>query len=205
MFGADTLAGWVQDARSRTYELVQDLDEAQLLGPILPIVNPLLWEIGHVSWFQEHWVLRHALGEPPIRVDGDALYDSAKVAHDTRWGGFGGAPKFPRASILEFLFRTAALQGPATDLGQAAIGVCAVTLQRMAEGGLHDHLGGGFHRYAVDAEWHVPHFEKMLYDQALIALNYLEAQLSVPIDWLSVGARRDQLIARRGESPWPEE
>ena len=111
-------------------------------------------------------------------------------AHDTRWGGFGGAPKFPRASIIEFLFRSAALQGPATDLGQAAIGVCAVTLQRMAEGGLHDHLGGGFHRYSVDAEWHVPHFEKMLYDQALIALNCLEAQQATQLPvfgWVARG------------------
>src|SRR6187402_165766 len=111
-------------------------------------------------------------------------------AHDTRWGGFGGAPKFPRASIIEFLFRSAALQGAATDLGQAAIGVCAVTLQRMAEGGLHDHLGGGFHRYSVDAEWHVPHFEKMLYDQALIALNCLEAQQATQLPvfgWVARG------------------
>jgi uncharacterized protein YyaL (SSP411 family) len=111
-------------------------------------------------------------------------------AHDTRWGGFGGAPKFPRASILEFLFRTAALQGVNSDLGQAALGVCAVTLQRMAEGGLHDHLGGGFHRYSVDAEWHVPHFEKMLYDQALVALNYLEAQQATQLPvfgWVARG------------------
>jgi uncharacterized protein YyaL (SSP411 family) len=111
-------------------------------------------------------------------------------AHDTRWGGFGGAPKFPRASILEFLFRTVALQGVASDPGQAATGLAAVTLQRMAEGGLHDHLGGGFHRYSVDAEWHVPHFEKMLYDQALIALNYLEAQQATQLPvfgWVARG------------------
>jgi len=97
-------------------------------------------------------------------------------AHDARWGGFGGAPKFPRASILDFLFRSAALQGMNTDLGQAAIGMAATTLQRMAEGGVHDVIGGGFHRYSVDEQWHVPHFEKMLYDQALIAVNCLEAQ-----------------------------
>jgi len=97
-------------------------------------------------------------------------------AHDARWGGFGGAPKFPRASIIDFLFRSAALQGVGTDLGQTAIGMAATTLQRMAEGGLHDPIGGGFHRYAVDEQWHVPHFEKMLYDQALIAVNCLEAQ-----------------------------
>jgi uncharacterized protein YyaL (SSP411 family) len=97
-------------------------------------------------------------------------------AHDARWGGFGGAPKFPRASIVDFLLRSAALQGRHTDLGQEAIGMAATTLQRMIEGGLHDHLGGGFHRYSVDEQWHVPHFEKMLYDQALIAVNCLEAQ-----------------------------
>jgi iron(II)-dependent oxidoreductase len=81
-----TLAQWVVDARDRTFELVADLDDSQLIGPRLPIVNPLLWEIGHVAWFQEKWVLRHALGEQPIRPDGDALWDSAAVAHDTRWG-----------------------------------------------------------------------------------------------------------------------
>ncbi len=97
-------------------------------------------------------------------------------AHDARWGGFGGAPKFPRASVLNFLFRTATLQGPRTELGQEAVNLAAPTLQRMAEGGLHDHLGGGFHRYSVDEQWHVPHFEKMLYDQAQIALNLLEAR-----------------------------
>ncbi len=104
-------------------------------------------------------------------------------SHDARWGGFGGAPKFPRASIIDFLFRSAALQGVNTDLGQEAIGMAATTLQRMFEGGLHDHLGGGFHRYSVDEQWHVPHFEKMLYDQALIAVNLLEAQqaTSVPV------------------------
>ena len=97
-------------------------------------------------------------------------------AHDAHWGGFGGAPKFPRASALNFLFRTAALQGTQTELGQEAVNLAAHTLQRMAEGGLHDHLGGGFHRYSVDEQWHVPHFEKMLYDQAQIALNCLEAR-----------------------------
>ena len=81
----DVLAGWVSDARSRTLELVADLSDEQLMGPQLRIVNPLLWEIGHVTWFQEKWALRHAGGEAPIRADGDALYDSAAIAHDTRW------------------------------------------------------------------------------------------------------------------------
>jgi len=97
-------------------------------------------------------------------------------AHDPNWGGFGGAPKFPRASVVNFLFRVAALQGVHSEVGQEAVRMATHTLQKMAEGGLHDHVGGGFHRYSVDERWHVPHFEKMLYDQAQIARNYLEAR-----------------------------
>ena len=78
------LIAWVSEARQRTLQLVADLDDDQLLGPRLDIVNPLLWEIGHVAWFQEKWVLRRG-GEPPIRADADDLYDSAAVAHDRRW------------------------------------------------------------------------------------------------------------------------
>ena len=62
-----------------------DLRGAQLLGPLLPIVNPPLWELGHVAWFHEYWEWRHLRGLPPLRDDGDRLYDSARVAHDTRW------------------------------------------------------------------------------------------------------------------------
>src|SRR5437773_4741436 len=79
------LAKWVEDARQRTFQLVEDLSDEQLLGPRLAIVNPLLWEIGHVAWFQEKWILRHAGGQQPIRADADLLYDSAAVPHDTRW------------------------------------------------------------------------------------------------------------------------
>jgi iron(II)-dependent oxidoreductase len=81
----DTLASWVEDARRRTRALIADLNDEQLLGPPLPTVNPLLWEVGHIAWFQEKWVLRHACGRPPLRPEVDALYDSAAVAHDTRW------------------------------------------------------------------------------------------------------------------------
>ena len=79
------LAAWVRDARRKTMEVVSDLSDEQLMGPQLRIVNPLLWEIGHVTWFQEKWVLRHAGGEAPIRADGDSLYDSAAIPHDSRW------------------------------------------------------------------------------------------------------------------------
>jgi ergothioneine biosynthesis protein EgtB len=82
---AGTLADWVRDARARTLDLVADLSDAELLGPRLTIVNPLLWEIGHVAWFQEFWVLRHVRGADPMRAEADRLWDSAAIAHDVRW------------------------------------------------------------------------------------------------------------------------
>jgi iron(II)-dependent oxidoreductase len=97
----DPLADWVRDARRRTLDLVADLDDDQLMGPRLSIVNPLLWEIGHVAWFQENWVLRHALGERPMRQDGDALWDSGAIPHDTRWD----LPLPPREETLSYMQR----------------------------------------------------------------------------------------------------
>jgi len=94
---------------------------------------------------------------------------------DPEHAGFGGAPKFPRASNLNFLFRAAVLQGVTSDTGAEAIKMATATCRAMAQGGIHDHVGGGFHRYSVDGSWFVPHFEKMLYDQAQIAVNMLEA------------------------------
>ena len=75
----------VIDARARTFDLVGDLPDEQFRVPLLRTINPFLWEIGHVAYFQEYWVLRHAAGQGPLRADGDALYDSAKIEHDTRW------------------------------------------------------------------------------------------------------------------------
>jgi uncharacterized protein len=89
---------------------------------------------------------------------------------DPEHGGFGGAPKFPPASTLEFLLRMH--HGRGSD---DALAMTRLTLDRMAAGGMYDHLGGGFHRYSVDAVWLVPHFEKMLYDNALLATAYLHA------------------------------
>ena len=89
---------------------------------------------------------------------------------DSRRGGFGGAPKFPRPAELFFLLREWKRTGHA-----AALDMVVRTLRAMADGGMRDHVGGGFHRYSVDADWRVPHFEKMLYDQAQLALAYLEA------------------------------
>jgi iron(II)-dependent oxidoreductase len=85
VFSGRELREWLLDARSRTLALVQDLSDEQMIGPTLAIVNPPLWEIGHVAWFQERWVLRHLRGEAPLLEGGDRLYDSAKVPHDSRW------------------------------------------------------------------------------------------------------------------------
>jgi iron(II)-dependent oxidoreductase len=79
------LIAQIADARARTLALIEGLDAAQLMGPRLPIVNPLRWEIGHAAYFYEIWVLRHHCGEPPGRPDADRLYDSINIAHDTRW------------------------------------------------------------------------------------------------------------------------
>jgi uncharacterized protein len=97
-------------------------------------------------------------------------YQQIKSGYDPAHGGFGGAPKFPRPVVFNFLLRYYARTGD-----RAALQMTLHTLHAMAEGGIHDHLGGGFHRYSVDARWHVPHFEKMLYDQAQLAVAYLEA------------------------------
>ena len=106
----------------------------------------------------------------------EALFESAWAylaqGHDAELGGFGRAPKFPSTVNLNFLFRHWAAEPAGL---QAARDMALAQLVAMRRGGIHDHLGGGFHRYSTDREWLVPHFEKMLYDQALLAWSYLEA------------------------------
>ena len=100
----------------------------------------------------------------------DKTYQQIKASYDATHGGFGGAPKFPRPVVFNFLLRYYARTGQ-----KDALDMTLHTLREMARGGIHDHIGGGFHRYSTDATWHVPHFEKMLYDQAQLAISYLEA------------------------------
>ena len=98
----------------------------------------------------------------------DAAYRGLIKNYDATHGGFGGAPKFPPAMSLEFLLHTFYRTG-----NQQTLEIVQHTCRKMAEGGIYDQLGGGFHRYATDARWLVPHFEKMLYDNALLARLYL--------------------------------
>jgi uncharacterized protein YyaL (SSP411 family) len=119
-----------------------------------------------------------AIGRAATLAGGDGPLDDAIAARalerlrgsfDPRWGGFGGAPKFPQPTTLGFVLRRAVRGDP------GAREMVATTLDRMAWGGIHDQVGGGFARYATDAAWHVPHFEKMLYDNAQLAQLYVRA------------------------------
>ncbi len=122
--------------------------------------------------------LTEALNRDFLGIGGDAdalnadLLDEAvrrfEQAFDKNYGGFGGAPKFPQPMNLDFLLRAHARTGNANTLNMVTL-----TLQKMARGGIYDQIGGGFHRYSVDAIWLVPHFEKMLYDNAQLSRVYL--------------------------------
>jgi len=105
------------------------------------------------------------------------LYEELQVNFDGVYGGFGDAPKFPAPHTLFFLLRYHRRSGDA-----AALSMVEKTLHAMRRGGIYDHVGYGFHRYSTDAEWKVPHFEKMLYDQALLAMAYTEAFLATGKD-----------------------
>ncbi|MFQ5871067.1 MAG: thioredoxin domain-containing protein [Candidatus Geothermarchaeales archaeon] len=124
--------------------------------------------------------IRDRLNRVPLPETGGLLVEetlenafrSITQAFDQRYGGFGGAPKFPPSMSLEFLLRVYKRGGH-----RVALRMVETTLTRMARGGIYDQLGGGFHRYSVDARWLVPHFEKMLYDNALLSRVYLHAYL----------------------------
>jgi uncharacterized protein YyaL (SSP411 family) len=109
-------------------------------------------------------------------------YDALRQAFDAQWGGFGSAPKFPSTLSLDLLLRAHAHNGAPETLEMVT-----TSLDAMAAGGIYDHLGGGFARYSVDERWLVPHFEKMLYDQALLARVYLHA-------WLVTGEARHRQV-----------
>jgi uncharacterized protein len=114
-----------------------------------------------------------AAGKIDIKIL-ETAYEQFAQSYDAQEGGFSNAPKFPRPVTLNFLSRFYA-RDPSSASGKRALEMNIFTLRKMAAGGMHDHLGGGFHRYSVDRYWHVPHFEKMLYDQAQLAVAYLDA------------------------------
>lgn len=116
------------------------------------------------------------VGETPISATPlERGYQIFARIFDASEGGWGQAPKFPRPVVFSFLLREYIRRGAHTVEGRHAAEMALFTLRKMAGGGMHDHLGGGFHRYSVDEFWHVPHFEKMLYDQGQLVCAYLEA------------------------------
>jgi len=127
--------------------------------------DELMRVAGDLTNHLEKSVVREAREELSRQVLDEAL-EVLAGSFDTRYGGFGGAPKFPPHAVLKFLLRQ-----PRPEAWEMA----ELTLEKMAMGGIFDHLGGGFAHYSVDERWQVPHFEKMLYDNAQLAQRYLEA------------------------------
>jgi hypothetical protein len=130
---------------------------------------------GFARQMEEH-LQKRAEADGPGEVDADrVLRQGALLAernYEPEFGGFSGAPKFPHSTTIQFLLRVHRRTG-----SKDALAMAEKSLVEMARGGIYDQLGGGFHRYSTDAKWIVPHFEKMLYDNALLAVAYLEAFL----------------------------
>src|SRR5439155_6943106 len=118
---------------------------------------------------EAHMAVRSTPGSLDEHTLADAYHDLSNQ-YDDVYGGFGNAPKFPRPVSLNFLVRYHARTGDKKSLEMVLH-----TLKKMALGGMYDQLGGGFHRYSVDQKWLVPHFEKMLYDNAQLVCSNLEA------------------------------
>jgi len=147
--------------------------------------------------------LRQAAGlkEPATKAGQLALdrgFESFSKSYDPNYGGFGNAPKFPRPVVFNFLLRYYKRTGESK-----ALEMTLETLSRMARGGMHDQIGGGFHRYSTDEKWHLPHFEKMLYDQAQLAISYLEA-FQITHDNFYADAARDVLAYVQRNLTHPE-
>ncbi len=131
---------------------------------------------------------RTALVSPADAVDARQLVSTTigalQSSFDATWGGFGGAPKFPSTFALDLMLRVYLLNDD-----ESLVDKTRICLDAMAAGGMYDHIGGGFSRYSVDEKWLVPHFEKMLYDQALLTRVYLHM-------WQLTGESRDQQVVR---------
>ena len=147
---------------------------------LLPRVKKM-WNVQHADIIKLSNEITTALQSGESGLPGDALDESALQAayeelvrrFDGRYGGFGDAPKFPTPQNLLFLLRYWKRKAE-----PGALAMVEQTLQSMRQGGIYDHVGYGFHRYSTDAKWLVPHFEKMLYDQALLTVAYTDAYLA---------------------------
>ncbi len=167
----------LKETRARTLELVDDLNEEQLIGPRLQIVNPLRWEIGHVAWFQEFWVLRHFGNQSPILKHIDELYDSALVAHDTRWE----LPLLERDDTLAYMRQTLE-----RVIEQASCG----------SGGLTDAQG-----YDRDYFLNLVLLHEQMHDEAI---TYTRQTLSYPAPAIGISGRQTDDVGLASEARSPE-
>ncbi len=145
---------------------------------------PVLLEAVHSAWQKRRDELQQTADKLIHALEGGNLQQMSKIKddvseraysslagnYDTQYGGFGEAPKFPRPVVFNFLLTYAHVHG-----NRQGVEMTLAALKAMAAGGMYDQLGGGFHRYSVDGQWRVPHFEKMLYDQAQLLDSYLDA------------------------------
>lgn len=165
-----------------------------------------LWENDREKVLQSAGGLTEFLRQASSSPGGDATpgnevaetcFKHIAGTYDAQWGGFGSGPKFPRPSVFSFLTTYFKHTG-----NPDALNITTHTLRKMSEGGMYDHVGGGFHRYSVDGEWRVPHFEKMLYDQAQLVNAFLDAYL-ITNDEHVAGVARDVLryVARDLTAP----
>ena len=138
-------------------------------------------------------ISRTARLRPTVELPGEAHLTRAVQAlaasFDREWGGFGAAPKFPSTMSLDLVLRSWLRSGD-----DAAREIVTTSLDAMASGGMYDHIGGGFARYSVDRQWLVPHFEKMLYDQALLVRVYTHAAVALDEPRLAAGRHRDDRV-----------
>jgi iron(II)-dependent oxidoreductase len=179
---AARLSSWAQEARRRTIELYADLSDRAMAVPYLRIINPPVWELGHVAWFQEHWVLRHALGQPPIHAGGDALWNSAIIAHADRWT----AALPSRAATLEYLKlvgdRVRAAIEPELDPKLQYFALLAV---------FHEDMHGEAFAYTRQTlGWPAPHLSAAAAPVAL-ATGPLPGDVTVPAGRYRIGAERE--------------
>ena len=152
---------------------------------------------GQVRRFLDRSAIPDRPGSPLEAGLLDRAFDQLARSYDAVHGSFGGAPKFPQPMLIDFLLRTHRRTG-----NPRALDMATHTLRQMAAGGLYDQLGGGFHRYSVDAVWLTPHFEKMLYDNALLARAYLDAwQVALDPAFLRVAEETIEFVRRELTAP----
>jgi len=195
-----------------TYFPKEDRDKYPGFGTILKSIA-IQWKSSRAQLLdvakQFEAALRETRSKPApqtfAKLDSDLLDNAIRGIcsdFDPQNGGFGAAPKFPPHSAIELLMDYALRPQAPADLREAALGVSLYTLHKIALGGIHDHVGGGFHRYSTDEKWLLPHFEKMLYDNALLLGNFVRASdiaQEIQPDWAQLFLR-----AAHGIVAWTE-